>query len=167
MYTLVSLVTGCVPSACYQCMMVMVRGGSQSMMGQEVVSHVRCACTDVYVNVCFISIFRNLFQQQKLLSVRLEESLPLGRQFVEDLIESLETKEKLGYGGAEPHVQGAGPIQDIDSNSVFPVLAFIATGLVLLFLLNQYYRGRSKPRRKKPRLKKYHTMLYGTKGPSV
>uniref|UniRef100_A0A8W8JSW4 Membrane-bound transcription factor site-1 protease n=1 Tax=Magallana gigas TaxID=29159 RepID=A0A8W8JSW4_MAGGI len=109
----------------------------------------------------------NLFQQQKLLSVRLEESLPLGRQSVEDLIESLETKEKLGYGGVEPHVQGAGPIQDIDSNSVFPVLAFIATGLVLLFLLNQYYRGRSKPRRKRPRLKKFHTILYGTKGPSV
>lgn len=119
------------------------------------------------LNVSFICIFRNLFQQQKLLSVRLEESLPLGRQSVEDLIESLETKEKLGYGGAEPHVQGAGPIQDIDSNSVFPVLAFIATGLVLLFLLNQYYRGRSKSRRKRPRLKKFHTMLYGTKGPSV
>lgn len=136
-------------------------------MGREVVCHISCACSDVYVNVSFICIFRNLFQQQKLLSVRLEESLPMGRQSVEDLIESLETKEKLGYGGAEPHVQGAGPIQDIDSNSVFPVLAFIATGLVLLFLLNQYYRGRSKPRRKRPRLKRFHTMLYGTKGPSV
>lgn len=109
---------------------------------------------------------RNLFQQQKLLSVGLDESLPLGRQSVEDLIESMETKEKIDHG-AEPHIQGGGVMQDIDSNSVFPVLAFIGTGLVLLFLLNQYYRGRSKPRRKRPRLKKIHTLLYGTKGPSV
>ena len=109
---------------------------------------------------------RNLFQQQKLLSIGLDETLPLGKQSVEDLIESLETKEKLGYG-AEPHVQGGGPNQDIDSNNVFPVLAFIGTGLVLLFLLNQYYRGRSKPRRKRPRLKRIHTLLYGTNGPSV
>ncbi|XP_056009187.1 membrane-bound transcription factor site-1 protease-like isoform X2 [Ostrea edulis] len=108
----------------------------------------------------------NLFQQQKLLSVGLDESLPLDRQSVEDLIESMETKEKIDHG-AEPHIQGGGVMQDIDSNSVFPVLAFIGTGLVLLFLLNQYYRGRSKPRRKRPRLKKIHTLLYGTKGPSV
>ncbi|XP_062580342.1 membrane-bound transcription factor site-1 protease-like [Saccostrea cucullata] len=110
----------------------------------------------------------NLFQQQKLLSIGLDESVPLGRRHVEeDLIESLEAKENFGNGAA-PHIQGGGgAMQDIDSNSVFPVLAFIGTGLVLLFLLNQYYRGRSKPRRKKPRLKKFPTMLYGTKGPSV
>ena len=50
--------------------------------------------------------------------------------------------------------------------TVFPVLAFLAVVLVLFFLLNQLYKIRGKPRRKRPRLKKIHHMVYG-KVPSV
>jgi hypothetical protein len=57
--------------------------------------------------------------------------------------------------------------RDVDSFTVFPALAFLATALVVLFLLNQYYKGRSKPKRKRPRMKKFHNLMYGYKVPSV
>jgi len=58
---------------------------------------------------------------------------------------------------------------ELDSWSVFPVLAFLGTALVLLFMVNQYYKTRSKPRRKKQRGttgtgKRYSHMVYGGGG---
>lgn len=42
-------------------MMIMVRDGSQSMMGREVVCHISCACTDVYVKCQFHLYFQESF----------------------------------------------------------------------------------------------------------
>ncbi|KAK3086362.1 hypothetical protein FSP39_017399 [Pinctada imbricata] len=107
----------------------------------------------------------NLFQQQKLLSVGLEESVRVNHQDSAALRDdSLLHQDMLGVG-PEPH--GAAAVQEVDSNNFFPVLAFLATGLVLLFILNQYYRTRSKPKRKRPRLKKLHQIIYGNKIPGV
>ena len=67
----------------------------------------------------------------------------------------------------EPHYNGPNLVHEVDSSTVFPALAFLGTALVVLFLVNQYYRGKSKPKRKRPRLKKLHNFVYGYKGPSV
>lgn len=55
----------------------------------------------------------------------------------------------------------------MDSAGVYPVIAFVGTGLVMLFLLNQYYKGKTKPKKKRPRLKKLHHLVYGNKMPGV
>lgn len=68
--------------------------------------------------------------------------------------------------GVDLQMKRANEIQDVDTNNVFPVVAFVATGLVLLFLLNQYYKSRSKPKKRRPRLKKFHQLFTG-KVPSV
>ncbi|WAR11340.1 MBTP1-like protein, partial [Mya arenaria] len=50
---------------------------------------------------------------------------------------------------------------EVDRNTFFPALAFLGTALVILFMLNQYYKRRSKPRRKRPRAQKYSNLMYG------
>lgn len=61
----------------------------------------------------------------------------------------------------DPAIRAPTNSQELDTGTVFPALAFLSTALVLLFLFNQYYKGRSKPKRRRPRLRKLHQMLYG------
>ncbi|KAJ8303462.1 hypothetical protein KUTeg_019858 [Tegillarca granosa] len=99
----------------------------------------------------------NFYQQQKLLSIGLDAPLPIGngRRFDDLDVPVLGIKEKPGFPD-DPQLKGSKLISDVDSASVFPVVAFVGTGLVLLFLLNQYYKSKSKPKRKRPRIKKPH-----------
>ncbi|KAH9487758.1 Membrane-bound transcription factor site-1 protease [Bulinus truncatus] len=57
------------------------------------------------------------------------------------------------------------PLQD--RLTWFPVIAFLATCLVALFLFNQYYRAKSRPKRKRPRPKKMAAIAYVGKVPGV
>lgn len=108
--------------------------------------------------------FRNLYQHQKLMFIELEPPLPpvKGKDNLLNPISGIKDKPGLiadpQYGG--PHV-----VQD--TSNVFPVLAFLSTGLVVLFLLNQYYRSRSRPKRKRPRPRKLQQLIYGAKVPGV
>lgn len=74
-------------------------------------------------------------------------------------------KDELSH--VDEKSSGISYTQDVDTSTVFPALAFLGTALVVLFMLNQYYKGRSKPKRKRPRMKKFHSLVYGTKVPSV
>ena len=113
----------------------------------------------------------NLYQPQKLLSIHGLEAphLSLGTGHRDDHLDEVESAIREAPGRAQDTGQpGARSLaQDVDGSTVFPALAFLGTALVVLFLLNQYYKGKSKPRRKRPRInKKFHTM-YGYKVPSV
>ena len=113
---------------------------------------------------------RSIYQPQKLLSINGFEAAHLlagvghkdnNQDPIKDSI-----KDQPGFV-PEPHYNGPTFPQEVDSSTVFPALAFLGTALVVLFLVNQYYRGKSKPKRKRPRLKKLHHIVYGYKGPSV
>ena len=54
-----------------------------------------------------------------------------------------------------------------DHMPVFPTIAFLGMALVLVFLVNHLYKSKSKPRRKKPRLRRYQNVTYGVKVPGV
>ena len=110
------------------------------------------------------------FQPQKLLSINGFEAAHLlaggghkdsSQDHIRDSI-----KDQPGFV-PEPHYSGPNLPQEVDSSTVFPVLAFLGMALVVLFMVNQYYRGKSKPKRKRPRMKKLHNLVYGYKGPSV
>ncbi|XP_052062556.1 membrane-bound transcription factor site-1 protease-like [Mytilus californianus] len=108
----------------------------------------------------------NLFQQQKLLSVGLDEAVIIGNERKTLDIGAQEIKEPVGLPH-EPHFRDRHSVHNVDTAGVYPVLAFVGTGLVLLFLLNQYYKGKAKTKKKRPRLKKLHHSVYGTKTPGV
>ena len=79
----------------------------------------------------------------------------------DDLMPSI--KDSRSYDYLEPFS---------DTNSrfygtpVFPTIAFLGMALVLVFLLNFFYKSKHKPtRRKKPRLRR--TLFFGTKVPGV
>ena len=115
----------------------------------------------------FIFSFRNLYQQQKLLSVAVDEAVIVGNERKTLDIGAQEIKEPIGLPN-EPHYSDRHSVHNsMDGAGVYPVLAFVGTGLVLLFLLNQYYKGRAKPKKKRPRLKKLHHLVYGNKMPGV
>ncbi|XP_069113191.1 membrane-bound transcription factor site-1 protease-like [Argopecten irradians] len=114
-----------------------------------------------------VSAPSNLYQQQKLLSTGLDIPVPPGIDRRDgDLMPNIGIVKDSGGFQADPLMKPANQLQDVDSNSVFPVVAFVATGLVILFLLNQYYKSRSKPKKRRPRLKKFHQIFTG-KVPSV
>ena len=64
-----------------------------------------------------------------------------------------------------PLASDNGSLVDIDLGNVFPFLAFFGMAGVLIFLLNHFYRGKSKHRRKKPRIRRF--VNYGVKTPGV
>lgn len=112
-------------------------------------------------------ICRNLYQPQKLLSVN---SLDIGHLPVHSVQRDMEPEVEIH----EPHspdqiLPDNGFSHDMDKHAVFPIIAFLGMALVVLFMLNQYYKGRSKPKHKRPRnMKKFPTsMMYGYKVPSV
>ena len=95
----------------------------------------------------------NLYKHQKLLSIGLEPPLPaLNKPLAPGI------QEQPGFNWET--MPGGLPAQARDATPIFPVIAFIGTMLVLLFLINHMYKAQTKPRRKKPRLKK----LYNTGG---
>lgn len=117
-----------------------------------------------------VSAPSNLYQQQKLLSTGLDIPIPIGidRHDSELMpnVPGIVKETGVFPQGVDLQMKRANEIQDVDTNNVFPVVAFVATGLVLLFLLNQYYKSRSKPKKRRPRLKKFHQLFTG-KVPSV
>lgn len=109
----------------------------------------------------------NLYQQQKLLSVGIDEAIIIGNERKTLDIGAKEIKEPVGLPH-EPHFQKEKhSLGSVDHFGMYPVLAFVGTGLVLLFLLNQYYKGKAKPKKKKPRVKRVHHLVYGTHEPRV
>ena len=114
---------------------------------------------------------RNIYQPQKLLSINGFEpaNILAGAGHKDNSHDQMKDsiKDQPGFV-PEPHYSGPNLPQEVDSSTVFPALAFLGTALVVLFLVNQYYRGKSKPKRKRPRLKKLNNLVYGGfKGPSV
>lgn len=118
-----------------------------------------------------ISASSNIYQPQKLLSINGFEpaNILAGAGHKDNSHDQMKDsiKDQPGFV-PEPHYSGPNLPQEVDSSTVFPALAFLGTALVVLFLVNQYYRGKSKPKRKRPRLKKLNNLVYGGfKGPSV
>ena len=104
---------------------------------------------------------RNVFKPYKLLSIDPDGPLP----HVDHVdLPVVEVKDIVGPDGLD---QISGPTFVQDRSSVFPVLAFLGTGLVVLFLFNQYYRTRSRPRRKRPRARKLLQLNAGRQVPGV
>ncbi|XP_052230878.1 membrane-bound transcription factor site-1 protease-like [Dreissena polymorpha] len=101
----------------------------------------------------------NLYQPQKLLSVNTFDvyhvPLPIGKGDLPDI--EAEVKHV-------PEDTDTGLPHKTERASVFPALAFLGAALVLLFMLNQLYKKRTKPKRKRPRLKNYSRLV---QGPSV
>lgn len=109
----------------------------------------------------------NLYQPQKLMSIDLEAMLPLNKHDDNPLNAHIGgIKDRPGYP-ADAQISGPQLIQD--HSNFFPVLAFLGTGLVILFLLNQYYRSKSRPKRKRPKMRKplHNTSHSGPKMPGV
>ncbi|XP_005107775.1 membrane-bound transcription factor site-1 protease [Aplysia californica] len=110
----------------------------------------------------------NVYKPQKLLSIDLDApfmppnhpELPVGGAGAPGA--AAHDGSGLGF---QPGMSGPALVQD--RSTVYPVLAFLGTGLVALFLFNQYYRARSRPRRKRPRPRKLQQMIYGSKMPGV
>lgn len=113
--------------------------------------------------------FRNLYQPQKLLSINNFDAGGLGviGGHKGGLLVEPESAMKDEPSHVDDKSSGISYTKDVDTSTVFPALAFLGTALVVLFMLNQYYKGRSKPKRKRPRMKKFHGLMYGTKVPSV
>jgi len=120
-----------------------------------------------WLDLFFVSC-RNLYQPQKLLSVN---TLDIEHLHVHTLQRDLEPDLDLQEfpPAKDQPVRETSSTHDMDTHAVFPIIAFLGTALVILFMLNQYYKVRSKPKRKRPRnLKKFtSSMFYGYKVPSV
>lgn len=111
----------------------------------------------------------NLYQPQKLLSVNNFDAGSLGSfgGHKENLLVEPESAIKDLSGHVHEQSEGLSYTHDVDTSTVFPALAFLGTAFVVLFMLNQYYKSRSKPKRKRPRMKKFNSLMYGSRIPSV
>ena len=113
----------------------------------------------------------NLFRQQKLLSVGLEPPLPIlphgGGEDGSDPLPPGIRDTPLGGAGSADMMGVSGRLYD--STPVFPTIAFLGMALVLVFLINHFYKNKHKPRRKKVRLKKLPSVSTygGVKMPGV
>ncbi|KAL4234848.1 Membrane-bound transcription factor site-1 protease [Mactra antiquata] len=116
-----------------------------------------------------ITATTNLYQPQKLLSINNFDTNNFGVLMPhEDILD----REDSGIKQSPSEIEEEKSVKesfstDINTTTVFPVLAFLGTALVVLFMLNMYYKGKSKPKRKRPRMKKFQGLMYGYKGPSV
>lgn len=107
-----------------------------------------------------ILLYRNIYQHQKLLSIGIEDAIPVLNH----------REDPLKHGVREL------PIMPLDSSfngfsdgteasTVLPVLVFLSTVLVIGFLCNHFYKLKSKPKRRRPRIRRF-PHVYG-KGPGV
>jgi membrane-bound transcription factor site-1 protease len=64
-------------------------------------------------------------------------------------------------------VPGSQGINFQDHLTMFPILAFVAMVLVLGFFLSQLNKGKSKPKRRRPRLRKIQRITYTSNMPGV
>ncbi|RUS72713.1 hypothetical protein EGW08_019524 [Elysia chlorotica] len=108
-----------------------------------------------------------LYQPQKLLSIDLEGpaggGAPISFNRAPDLSDLSQHRSGVGglpeADGGDSHLfSGAdgSQLQLVQDRSWFPALAFLGTGLVVLFLLNQYYHSRSRPRRRRAGRQSHH-----------
>lgn len=120
---------------------------------------------EVYNSFC--SSCRNLFKQQKLLSVGLEPALPIMPHADGEELSDLQPPgfREMSKGPAANWEMMGSNGRLYDTTPVFPTIAFLGMALVLVFLINHFYKGKHKPRRKRMRLKK--VVPFGAKVPSV
>lgn len=113
----------------------------------------------------FVYVSSNLYKQVKLLSLGDEIALPpLPR---EDLLPGLR-------GGADDSSNEAWDLLP-NTNSrmyggtpvVFPTIAFLGMAIVLVYLVRIIYKNKTKPRRRRPKLRRFHNVTYGVKVPGV
>lgn len=104
----------------------------------------------------------DIYQPQRLLSIDIESPLNSANH------------PDVGFAAArdpalldlQPHLSG--PVLGQDRFTWFPVLAFLGTSLVALFLFNQYYKTKSRPKRKqRTRPRKLTQTPYSGKMPGV
>ena len=114
-----------------------------------------------YILAFHISLPSNVYKPQKLLSIDLDAVLPIQPGGLPHVV----PREAEVMGIEQDLPVGHVPLQD--RSTVVPVIAFLGTGLVVLFLFNQYYRTRSRPRRKRPRPRKLQQMISGRPMPGV
>ena len=112
-----------------------------------------------------------MFKHQKLLSIGLEAPLPLVNNKREPFI-----PEPFRPGDFPPRWDASRRpsswFRFADHLTMFPVLAFVGMVLVFGFFLNQLFKRKTRPKRKKPRLKKLQPILVnagnaGVKVPGV
>ena len=95
--------------------------------------------------------FRNLYKQQKLLSIGLDSPIQWLPQLPEGNIGGIQ--ESFGGEDSNSNPQ-TGYLDAPETPGVFPIMAFMGMVLVLVFIVNHMYNRKSKPRRKRPRLKR-------------
>lgn len=104
----------------------------------------------------------NLYQPQKLMSIDLDSPPMLPNKHI-DFNSQLTGAGISGIrdsGFADLSNGGGGGSYVADHPTFLSWLAFLSTGLVVMFLINQYYRRRSRPKKKrvKPSSKMRHTI---------
>jgi len=112
-----------------------------------------------------ISAPSNLYKQQKLLSIGLEQPIPWMPQIPDSKMAGIQES----FGGEDSNPVQSGYLDTPETPGVFPIMAFMGMVLVLVFFVNQLYKSKSKPRRKRPRLKRMqiHQPPQGIKMPGV
>uniref|UniRef100_T1J4A8 Membrane-bound transcription factor site-1 protease n=1 Tax=Strigamia maritima TaxID=126957 RepID=T1J4A8_STRMM len=103
----------------------------------------------------------NLYKSQKLLSIGLEASLPLKRN---NALRPLAAETAVFNWD---NSNGGELMTPSDSHSSMPLLALLALFLALVFFVSQYCKQRTKPRRRKPRLRKILQAIQANRTPSV
>ena len=100
---------------------------------------------------CLPSLSSNLYQPQKLMSIDLDPPalLPVNKRDNPLNLPINGIQDKPGFPDSQLSSSGGSIVSD--HPTFLSMLAFLSTGLVVLFLINQYYRRRSRPKRKRPR----------------
>nr|CAD7458320.1 unnamed protein product [Timema tahoe] len=106
----------------------------------------------------------NLYKSQKLLSLSLEGPLPNLRDLAPNDISSGAIGE-AGVAGVRWGT-GLGDFEE-DSLSSWPALLLMALSCTVVFLAYKYYRQRTRPRRKRPRLRRIMAVHHNGRVPTV
>nr|CAD7257503.1 unnamed protein product [Timema shepardi] len=106
----------------------------------------------------------NLYKSQKLLSLSLEGPLPNFRDLAPNDISNGEIGE-AGVAGVRWGT-GLGDFEE-DSLSSWPALLLMALSCTVVFLAYKYYRQRTRPRRKRPRLRRIMAVHHNGRVPTV
>lgn len=120
--------------------------------------------------IWFSPLSSNLYQPQKLMSIDLDPPamLPVNKRDNPLNLPINGIQDKPGF--PDTQLSTGGSIVS-DHPTFLSMLAFLSTGLVVLFLINQYYRRRSRPKRKRPRQgakpRRAQQIAYGIKMPGV
>nr|CAD7398045.1 unnamed protein product [Timema poppensis] len=109
-------------------------------------------------------LYSNLYKSQKLLSLSLEGPLPNLRDLAPNDISNGAIGE-AGVAGVRWGT-GLGDFEE-DSLSSWPALLLMALSCTVVFLAYKYYRQRTRPRRKRPRLRRIMAVHHNGRVPTV